>query len=246
MDKKQNYFSKFINWIIGNTAWDYFKRFVSLVFSTITSKTFWESFRPNVSEWLTSMNIPLIVAIVVMFIGLFVIAWGILSFIYNLYKKLFVKRTSNELSHPHYSIRKEGYEVYIDVKNRKWFVDISRTRLVFNYLNADNELISDTLEWIQNSNKNGETYIGRRKTKTIHFATINQLQQTYDIHLSKTMLNNPFKNDRAIPIAVEGLTSSGAKKYFKKDINGTLLLLEVVSKGILNFEIGTYHKMGAV
>ena len=131
------------------------------------------------------------------------------------------------------------------MKNKNWLVDISRIRFVFNYLNSDRELISDTLEWLQDSNKNGETHIGRCKTKTIHFATINQLQKSYDIHLSKRDLNNPFTNDRTIQLAVEGLTSSGAKKYFKKDINGTLLLLEVISKGILDFEIGTYHAMGA-
>ena len=145
-----------------------------------------------------------------------------------------------------FDIKKEGYEVFIDVKNRSWFNDILKLRLMYGFLDEkkNGELVTYTFDWLQGSNRSGEVFIGKRKTKTIHFATINQLQRTYDMHFLENDLNNPFENDRLIIINVAGLTSVGAKKYLKKDLNGSLMLLTSVSKGILNFEIANYDKMG--
>ena len=129
MDKKQSSINKFIRWVIGNTFWDYFKRFISIVSSFIT--TLWTSLRPRVIGWFDNMDIPLIIAIIAMFLGFFVISWGLLSFLYWLYKNMLVEK--NNKTYPQYKIRKDGYEIYIDIKNKKWFIDILRIRVRCNF-----------------------------------------------------------------------------------------------------------------
>ena len=75
---------KFIEWIIGNTAWDYFKGIISVISSLIGT---WKIYLyPSVREWFLSMNIPLILVVIITFIGFLTIIWGLLSMLLNLPK----------------------------------------------------------------------------------------------------------------------------------------------------------------
>lgn len=140
------------------------------------------------------------------------------------------------------NVKNEGYEIFIVVKNRRWFTDIQKVRFTFDFLDEDRVLKHYVFDWIEGSNKSGEVFIGKRKSKTLHFATIRQLQKEYDMHFLEGDLLTPFKNDRVIHIRAEGLTSSGAKKYLKTDLNGNLVLLETIHKGMLKFEKQNYFE----
>jgi len=192
-------------------------------------------------EWTKSMDIFMYAAIFVLFIGSFTIMFGVLSLLQKGWGKFL--STKEDRANLKCQIRKEGFEVFIDVKNKNWFVDILKLRFIFRFLDVERQLTSYSFEWVQGSNRKGEVFIGKRKTKAIHFATINQLEKAYDMHFLEEDLNNPFNNDNSFQIFMEGLTSSGAKKYSKMDFTAILLLIESVSKGVLDFEIGRYYEM---
>lgn len=134
-------------------------------------------------------------------------------------------------------IKQEGNEVYIEIKNKEWFIDALRVFVRCSFLYKD-EVVQDRFEWLDSFNKNGETYIRRRKAKKLHFATIDQVNRTYCLHLLERELEFPFLNDRSIELAVGGFTSAPFKKRSKYNISHTLLVLESIEKGKIKFEIG--------
>lgn len=226
----------FLKWVIGNTVWDYFRRGISVLGSLFAT---WKTYiRPSVSGWLAKMNISLWIAIGVMLIGFFVIIWAVLSFLFRLYKQM--RQNHNDKVKLKCKIRKDGNEIYIDVKNNECFIDIIRILFRGEFIYQD-EVIKDSLEWIEGSNKKGETNISRCKTKTLHFSTIQPVERTYTIHLLKRELTFPFQNDKTIALIIEGFTSAPVTRSTKRNINGMILILESISKGELNFEIGVEH-----
>lgn len=230
---------KFIEWIIGNTAWDYFKSIFSVISSLIGT---WKIYvYPSVREWFLSMNIPLILVVIITFIGFLTIIWEVLSMMFRAYQWLKSKITTNDESTKIVcKIRKDGNEVYIDVKNTEWFIDITRISIRCHFL-YKGAVVQDPLEWVEDSNKNGATFIARGKTKTIHFATIKPLDRLYNLHLQERDLEFQFSNDRSMELSVEGFSSAPIEMDNKRNIRGTLLIVESISKGIINFEIGVQH-----
>ena len=131
------------------------------------------------------------------------------------------------------NVRKEGFEVYIDVKNTKKS-DILKLRITSDFPDGVNGFIREPLEWRKGSNKNGEVFIKKGKTETIHFATINQLERTFDVHFSnREDFNTPFENDKLLSLNVKGSTSES----LDVDIHNTLLIQGNVKNGILIFGI---------
>jgi hypothetical protein len=223
------------NWAIGNTLWGYFIRVISFLGSLFATR--WASIQPGFSYRLGKINFPFWIAIGTMFIGFFVIIWAIVSLLFRLYKQL--KQNSINGIKPRCKFRKDGSEVYLDVKNGEWFFDYTRIRLcchfAYNY-----DAVVDPLEWLNDSNKNGETFIEKRKSKIIHFATINYPEQAYSLHLLGKDLSFPFQNDRSIEFSIQGFTSAPTGSS-KKNINGILLVIESIYRGEMNFEIGVQH-----
>lgn len=226
----------FLKWVIGNTTWDYFRRGISILGSSFA--TWWAYVQPSVSDWLAKMNISLWIAIGAMLIGFFAIIWMFVSLLFRFYKQ--IKQNPDDGIKLKYKIRKDGDEVYIDIKNKEWFIDIIRILFRFEFVYQD-EVIKDSLEWIESSNKKGETNILRCKTKTLHFATIQPIDRTYNIHLLKGDSTFPFQNDKTTALMIEGFTSAPTTKPAKRNINGMILILESISKGNINFEVGMKH-----
>lgn len=83
MDKKkaQDFFKRFLFWVFGNTAWDVFRRIVSAIASI--ASTLYYSNKPQYLEWLDSMNISIIPAVVAMLFGGFVLVFLLVSGVYN-------------------------------------------------------------------------------------------------------------------------------------------------------------------
>lgn len=247
-NKKQVIFRRFLRWSFGVIIGEIYIRI--LVYLGTAMVIVWSIYKPGLSRWLVTMNIPTLLAISVMFFGAFVLATIAIASAISLVRYLLQKRIlSNKKTNKESNvdtfkipckIRKDGNEIYIDVKNKEWFIDIIRVLFrcdfVYNF-----HAIRDPIEWIEGSNKKGETGILRCKTKTLHFATVRPMERTYNIHLLERELPFPFQNDRTIPLVIEGFTSAPITKPAKRNINGMILILESISKGEINFEIGVQH-----
>src|SRR5258706_1110569 len=83
----RDYAKGLVKWALGNTAWDYIKRIGLVLFTWFfTHRTL---VIPEVSGFLNTMHISIIVAVVTMLLGFGLVAWYVITFILWVIKRAF-------------------------------------------------------------------------------------------------------------------------------------------------------------
>lgn len=127
--KAQGHIKRFLLWVIGNTAWDIFRRAVSTIISVIL--TWYYSGQPQFLGWLAKMNISTIIAILTMLVGSFVIAFMAISSSHYVIKRIF-KRTELKKDSDGFVLEKDSDGAYLsETTQRDKNMGSMRTWLVF-------------------------------------------------------------------------------------------------------------------
>jgi hypothetical protein len=85
-EKKKSASRKIFDWAISGVLWDVFKVFANLVWSAIVACVL--NRQSDISRLISDMNIPIIVALFIMFAGTLSITWGVGCSIVWIYKKV--------------------------------------------------------------------------------------------------------------------------------------------------------------
>ena len=134
-------------------------------------------------------------------------------------------------------IYRKGNEVFLEIKNREWFIDAFPIYIKCSFL-YNGELIQIPLKW-RGVSDTSEALIHRRKSRTSHFATINNSTKEYNLHLSNGRdLTFPFRDERYLEFQITGYTSASPTKLSKYIINYRLVILEFVKQEKIDFKIG--------
>jgi len=135
-------------------------------------------------------------------------------------------------------IYQQGHDVFIEVKNKEWFIDAWPIYLKSDFM-YKGEVIQIPLKW-DGISDTGEALIQRCKKRISHFATIDDSKKEYCLHLSTGReLIFPFLNNRTLGFQIAGYTSASTTKPFKHIIVHGLVIIESVKKEKVTFKIGT-------
>lgn len=142
----------------------------------------------------------------------------------------------------HSKMFRKGDEVFIEVKNREWFLDALKI-----YVRADllykGEVIQERIRWFRQFSFGNETAsIQRRKVELLHFATIDDEKREFCVHLENSDLSFPFIFDgiRTFDLFVGGVSSASPVKSSRHIINRHISVNQYLEKNTaVVFRIGT-------
>lgn len=147
----------------------------------------------------------------------------------------------------HFGLHKDKNEVYLEAKNREWFIDVLKI-----YTRADmlykGVVIQERIKWLKNFDivfDDGRKQIAsilRRKSELLNFVTVDQGKREFYVHLESKDLSFPFEFDgvRIFELFVWGLSSAPETKTPKHIINHRVLVEQYLEKnGQINFRIGS-------
>ena len=137
-------------------------------------------------------------------------------------------------------IYRNGNEVFIEVRNKELFLDAIKISVGTHFMYKD-AVVQEHIKWVRKFSFGNETAsIRRKESELLHFATINNEEKTFYLHLENMDLSFPFffGGIREFPLHIEGYSSANPQKASKHGIRKDFSVSQYLEKDNIIFEIG--------